>query len=86
MQVKKTLDNVPRLVFWRIDDAAVFLVPFSLGVLFGSLSIITAAGLCVFLYRRTRKRGGNVNYKAKMYWLFGAGFPKQPSHVRRIRR
>jgi len=86
MEIKKTLNNTPRLVFWRIDDASAFLIPFSLGVLFGSLFMILSGFFCAWLYRRVRKRYGEINYKALIYWVFGTGFSNIPSYARRIRR
>lgn len=86
MKIKKTLNNMPRLVFWRIDDALVFLIPFSLGVLFGSLFLSICGFFCVGLYRRMRKRNGEINFKALLYWIFGTGFKNIPSYIRRIRR
>jgi type IV conjugative transfer system protein TraL len=86
MKIKKTLNNIPRLVFWRIDDAFVFLMPFTLGVLFGSLLLMGLGVLSIWLYRSIRKRNQSMNFNALMYWLLGYGFNKIPSHMRRIRR
>jgi len=77
---------MPRLVFWRIDDALVLLIPFSFGILFGSILLMIGAFANVWLYRRIRKQNGQVNFKAWSYWTFGLGTLKVPSHIRRFRR
>lgn len=76
---------MPRLVFWRIDDAFMLLIPFSLGVLLGSLLLIGGSFLNVIFFRRFRKRNKHINYRALAYWIFGVG-SKVPSHIRRVRR
>jgi len=86
MEIKRTFDNMPRLVFWRIDDAMVFLIPFSLGILFGNLVLMLCAFAAYLVYKKLRRKQGSLNLKALIYWTFGHGFSKIPSHVRRIRR
>lgn len=86
MEIKKTLNNTPRLVFWRIDDALIMLIPFAIGVLFGSLLLIAGSFISSYYYRKIRKQQGNINLKALVYWVFGSGFTNIPSHIRRIRR
>jgi hypothetical protein len=77
---------MPRLVFWRVDDALILLIPFSLSVLFGSLLLMIAGFVSVSAYRKIRKRSGGMNFKTFLYWRLGAGFSKVPSHMRIIRR
>jgi type IV conjugative transfer system protein TraL len=86
MNVKKTLNNMPRLVFWRIDDALVMIIPFALGILFGSILMVFGSFIGAYFYRKLRKRNGNINIKAWIYWIFGPGYSNIPSHIRRIRR
>jgi type IV conjugative transfer system protein TraL len=86
MEIKKTLDNAPRLVFWRADEALIVLIPFSLGVLFGSILLMIGGFVCALLYRRIRKQNREINVKALLYWYLGAGFRNVPSHIRRIRK
>ena len=86
MEIKKTLDNMPRLIFWRVDEALTLILPFMLGVLFGSLWLILGSFGCVLFYRRLRKKNEELNFKALSYWVFGVGFSSIPSHIRRFRR
>lgn len=86
MEIKKTLDHIPRLIFWRIDDALILLIPFSMGILFGSFILMGGSSVGVWFYRWTRKRYGETNLKALSYWIFGTGNSKIPSHIRRFRR
>lgn len=84
--IKKTLDNIPRFVFWRIDDALVVIIPFSLGVLLGSLFFMGSGFVGAYIYRKFRKKNRHINVKGAFYWVFGSGFPKIPSYIRRIRK
>ena len=86
IEIKKTLNNTPRLVFWRIDDALGFLIPFSLGMLNGSILLIGSGFFSIWLIRRIRKRYGDINFRAFAYWTFGSGFSGIPSYIRRIRQ
>lgn len=86
MEIKRTLNNMPRLVFWRIDDVFVALVPFFAGLIFGSLLLMIGSFIGLYVYRNMRKRTGDLNLKAVIYWVFGEGFANVPSHIRRIRR
>lgn len=86
MEIKRTLDHMPRLVFWRIDEALMLIIPFALGVLFGSLSIIIGAFFSGWFYKKIRKRWKEINIRALIYWIFGTGFSQIPSHMRKIRR
>lgn len=86
MEIKRTLNNMPRLVFWRIDDVLITLVPFSFGLLIGSFSVMLGSFVGTYFYRKIRKQKGSLNVKALIYWVFGEGFAKIPSHIRRIRR
>jgi len=85
MKIKKTLDNMPRLVFWRVDDLLVFLLPFTLGILFGSIVLVGVGFVSVWLYRKIRKRNREINLKAYLYWTLGKGFSQIPSYMRRMR-
>jgi type IV conjugative transfer system protein TraL len=86
MEIKKTLDNTPRLIFWPVDEAMMLIIPFMLGVLFGSLLIVLGSFIYAFSYRKFRKKNKEHNFKALSYWLFGVGFQKIPSYIRRFRR
>jgi type IV conjugative transfer system protein TraL len=86
MRIIKTLDNIPRLVFWRLDDALMTLIPFSVGMLLGSLFLMLGGFFCTYIYRKVRKRNNRVNFKALLYWVLGSGFAHVPSHKRRLRR
>lgn len=77
---------MPRLIFWRIDEALMLIIPFSLGVLFGSLLLMIAGFFTAVFYRRIRKRNKEINFRALLYWVFGSGYPTIPSHIRRFRR
>lgn len=86
MEIKRTLDNVPRFVFWRIDEVIITLIPFSIGLLCGSLWVMVGSFVVALIYRKFRKKTENLNLKALIYWVFGEGFANIPSHIRRIRR
>lgn len=86
MEIKKTLDNVPRLIFWRIDEAFTFIIPFMLGVLFGSLWLVIGSFVCALSYRKIRKKNEELSFRALSYWVFGVGFSNIPSYIRRFRR
>jgi type IV conjugative transfer system protein TraL len=86
MEIKKTLDHMPRLIFWRVDEAFIFIFSFTLSMLFGSLLLFLGSIILVLLYRKFRKKSDGLNLKAMAYWVFGAGFPRIPSYIRKFRR
>lgn len=80
----KTLDNTPRLLFWKIDSFALVTIPFLIGSLFGSFLVMSQGVFIYLLYRRFKRRYPGLNIKHLAYWSLPTGkkvlFP--PSHKR----
>lgn len=86
-EILKTLNNVPRFAFWRIDDVLIVFIPFMLGILTSSLVILFSGFVLKVIVSRVRKRFGSVSIPAFTYWYLGVGFKSfLPSYVRRLRR
>ncbi len=85
-EVFKTLDNSPRVLFWRLDDFIVFTSTFWLGMLFGNIWLMLGGFILKWVYGKIKKQLQHLNVWALLYWNFQIGwncFP--PSYKRRLR-
>jgi type IV conjugative transfer system protein TraL len=87
METLKTLDHIPRLLFWRIDDVFIMFAPMMLGVLFGNLVLILSGFIARWAYAKFRKRFAQMHFHGFLYWTLGYGLKRlPPSYARRFRR
>ncbi|MFQ5729705.1 MAG: type IV conjugative transfer system protein TraL [Waddliaceae bacterium] len=66
--IYKTLDNSPRVLFWTIDEFAVLAVPVFLGVLMGSLLVMSLGLVLRAIYTKLKKRCPKGTLMHRLYW------------------
>lgn len=64
----KTLDNTPRLIFFKIDDVAVVIIPFFIGMFFGLLWLMPLGFVLVFFYGKLKKKYPRSILQHYAYW------------------
>ena len=88
--VFKTLDNMPRMIFWGVDEFVIMAAPFFIGLLFGSVFMMLSGLVLKKFYCRWKKRYPRGLIMHALYWnlptrafiRFGV-FKRLPhSHVR----
>lgn len=89
-QVLKTIDNMPRILFWRVDEFSMLAIPFFLGVGLGSALVILSGPIIKYFYSKIIKKYPKGTFRHKLYW----NLPKEvfdrsgklkklpPSHIR----
>jgi type IV conjugative transfer system protein TraL len=65
----KTLDNLPRVLFWEIDDFLCLACPIFLGIVFGCLSIALAGLVIKPIYGKIKRKMPCGTYKHRIYWM-----------------
>lgn len=77
------LDSPVRLLFWTLDEMAVMVFPFFIGILCNSLVIIVLGFFLSRAYRRYKRRYSARKIKALLYWHLPTYFKWTiPSHQR----
>lgn len=77
------LDAPVRLLFWTLDEIAIMAIPFFLGLLCNSLTIIFLGFFLYRKYRRFKRRYSSRVIKATLYWYLPTYFKwTLPSHQR----
>ena len=59
---------MPRVLFWRVDEFAIIVVPIFLGLLIGSILFMTLGFLLKPFYSRLKKKYPRGTLKHKLYW------------------
>lgn len=88
--VIKTLNNMPRFLFWGIDEFMCLIIPFISGVLIGSFLLMLSAIPIKHAYALVKKINPRGSLKHRLYWTLphsffrSCGFLKNlpPSHKR----
>lgn len=74
-QIFKTLDHPPRILFWKIDEFAVMVIPIFLAIALGNLLI----ALAVFLkipYSRFKRSFSHRSLQHYLYWYLPTAYMK----------
>jgi type IV conjugative transfer system protein TraL len=66
--VLKTLDNMPRFIFWPIDEFIILIIAFFLGLCMSSLLIMLSGLIPWFYYKKLKKKNKQGSFIHKMYW------------------
>jgi type IV conjugative transfer system protein TraL len=66
--VIKTLDNMPRLIFWPIDDVLIVIVPFFVGLCVSSFLIMLSGLVLKIFYKKIKRRYPRGAFLHRMYW------------------
>lgn len=86
----KTLDNMPRMLFWGIDEFVIMFAPVFLGIVMGSVVVMVSGFFAKYFYSKQRNRFPRGYIRHVLYWSlpkdvfikFGALKQVPPSHVR----
>ena len=83
IRILTQLDNPVRLLFWTLDEMALMCIPFFVGILSNSFTIIILGYFLSRKYRRYKRRYPSRRLKAIMYWHLPTRFKWIiPSHKR----
>lgn len=69
MPILKTLDNMPRVTFWKIDEFLCLAVPLFLGIAFGSLLAALSGVILKQLYSKFKRKMPFGLFLHRIYWL-----------------
>lgn len=64
------LDHPIRLLYWTMDELLAMMIPYLLGIWFGSFSIIIAGAIFYRYYKKMKRRYPSKIVKAWIYWHF----------------
>lgn len=67
-KIYKTLDNVPRVLFWPIDEFLVLVIPMFLGVLIGSFLLMVLGIALKPFYMKAKKAFPKGSMIHRLYW------------------
>jgi type IV conjugative transfer system protein TraL len=88
--VIKTLNNMPRFLFWGMDEFMCLVIPFILGALCGSFLLMISALPIKHAYAQVKKWNPRGTFKHRLYWALPHRFFRScgffmnlpPSHKR----
>ncbi|PJD94543.1 MAG: type IV conjugative transfer system protein TraL [Parachlamydia sp.] len=66
--VIKTIDNMPRVIFWRMDEFIVMILPFFIGVCLGSILVTISGPFLKYFYTKTLKKYPTGTLQHRLYW------------------
>jgi|SaaInlStandDraft_3_1057020.scaffolds.fasta_scaffold31389_2 conjugal transfer pilus assembly protein TraL len=66
----KSLDNLPRFLFWSLDDFLVMVIPFFIGMVMESLLVMVMGVLIRPFYSKLKRRYPHGSLKHFIYWYF----------------
>lgn len=79
----KTLDNPTRLLFWKLDEFFILLIPFVLGVLFGNILLVVGA-LLKYPYARMKKKLSHRTIQHYIYWYLPTHICRHMGHFKNM--
>lgn len=90
--VVKTIDNTPRVLFWKIDEFFILIIPLCLGLVLGSILLFALGPLSKHYYSKMKKKYPRGTFKHRLYWMLPKQFFKRSrkltkipaSHVRKL--
>ncbi len=83
VRVLAHLDRPVRLLFWTLDEIAVMMLPFFMGLLMGSVVVMVGGLMLYRVYRKYKKRLSLSRFQALFYWyLPGQWLALIPSYKR----
>lgn len=65
--VLKTIDNTARILFWRVDEVFIVMIPFIVGFLFSSILVMFLGFTLRYCYSRLRKNSYKM-LQHRLYW------------------
>lgn len=69
-KVIKTLDNMPRVLFWTVDEFSVLIVPCIIGIAIGSFFLGIAGIPMKYFYSKYKKQFPKGSLMHRAYWSF----------------
>ena len=86
----KSLDNPPRMLFWRMDDFLIMAALFFVGLFLGSIFVAFSGVFFKYIYGKLREKYPKGRLQHQFYWIlpyetfirFGKFKNLPPSHKR----
>ncbi len=74
----KSLDNPIRILFWNVDEFLLIVIPFFIGLIFGSVVVsVLTISIVIYLYKKFKKRYRKLYFSHLMYWNLPTGKMKK---------
>lgn len=83
-RIYKTLDNVPRFLFWTFDEFLLLAIPVFLGLLVGSFLLMALGFALRPIYKRMKKKYKRGSMMHALYWRLPKRAFKQMGILKRI--
>lgn len=68
-RIIKNLDNSPRMLFWEIDEFALMVAPFFIGLAIGSVFLMGSGFFLRIAYARIKRKMPKGVIQYTIYWI-----------------
>jgi len=80
----KTLDNMPRILFWTIDEVLLVVGQFFLGIFIGNLWLTFLGFVLRYVYMKVKKTMPTGTLSHRIYWLLPSSALRRLKIINRL--